>query len=63
MDLNVEKKEKFPITSKRNVAIIFRIKGTLAGKNITISIAPTESNNYISTEFANHLVIHIEIHC
>ena len=57
MDFNVEKKEKFPITLQRNVAILFRIKGTLAGKDITISIAPAESNNYISTEFANNLVI------
>ena len=57
MDFNVEKKEKFLITSKRNVAILFRIKGTLAGKDITISIALVESNNYISTEFANHLLI------
>ena len=57
MDFNVEKKEKFPITLQRNVAILFRIKGKLAGKYITISIAPAESNNYISTEFTNHLVI------
>ena len=57
MDFNVEKKEKFRITSKRNVAILFRIKGTLARKDITISIAPTESSNYISTEFTNHLMI------
>ena len=57
MDSNFEKKEKFPITLQRNVAILFRIKGTLAGKDITISIAPVESNNYISTKFANHLVI------
>ena len=57
MDFNVEKKEKFPITLKINVAILFKINGTLAGKDITISIAPAESNNYISTEFANHLVI------
>ena len=57
MDFNVEKKEKFPITLQRNFAILFRIKGTLSGKDITISIAPGERNNYISTEFANHLVI------
>ena len=57
MDFNVEKKEKFHITLQINVAIMFRIKGTLAGKAITISIAPVESNNYISIEFANHLVI------
>ena len=41
-DFNVEKKEKFPITSKINVSILFRIKGTLARKDITISIAPIE---------------------
>ena len=47
MDFNVEKKEEFPISLQRNVALLFRIKGTLAGKDITISIAPAESNNYI----------------
>ena len=57
MDFNVEKKEKFPITLQRNVAILFRIKGTLAGKEITIFIAHVECKNYISTEFTNHLVI------
>ena len=57
MDFNIEKKENFPITLQKNVSILFRIKGTLAGKDITISIAPAERNNYISTEFANHLVI------
>ena len=57
MDFIVEKKEKFPITLQRNAAILFKIKGTLAGKDITISIAPAESNNYISTKFTNHLVI------
>ena len=51
MDFNVEKKEKIPITLKVNVAIVFRIKRALAQKDITISIAPAESNNYISTEF------------
>ena len=57
MDFNVEKKENFPITLQINVAILFRIKGTLARKDITISIAPAERNNYISTEFTNYLVI------
>ena len=57
MDFNVENKEKFLITSKINVAILLRIKGTLARKDITISIACAESINYISIEFANHLVI------
>ena len=49
MDFNVEKKEKFPTTSKRNVLILFKIKWTLVEKYITISIAPAESNSYIST--------------
>ena len=57
MDFNIEKKQNFPITLQKNVAILFRIKGTLARKDITISIAPVESNNYISTEFANLLLI------
>ena len=57
MDFNIENKENFPMTLQRNVAILFRIRGTLAWKDITISIALDESNNYISTEFANHLVI------
>ena len=58
MDFNIEKKQNFPITLQKNVSILFRIKGTLAGKDITISIAPAERNNYINTEFANLLVIH-----
>ena len=53
----MKRKKRFPITSKINVSILFRIKGTLAGKDITISIALAEINNYISTEFSNHLVI------
>ena len=57
MDFSVEKKEKFHITLKTIVAILFRIKGTLAGKDINISITPAKRNNYINTEFANHLVI------
>ena len=57
MDFNIEKKQNFPITLQKNVSILFRIKGTLARKDITISIAPAERNNYISIEFANHLVI------
>ena len=57
MDFNVEKKEKFYITSKRNVSILFKIRGTFAGKDIAISTAPAKNNNYISTEFSNHLMI------
>ena len=37
--------------------MLFKIKGTIRGKDITISIAPDERNNYISDEFANELAI------
>ena len=37
--------------------MLFQIKGTIRGKDITISIAPDERNNYISDEFANELAI------
>ena len=37
--------------------MLFQIKGTIRGKDITISIAPSEHNNYISDEFDNELVI------
>ena len=47
MDFKVEKMEKFPITLQKNVAILFRIKGTLAGKDITISITPSEEKKII----------------
>ena len=53
----LKRMKSFLSLQTRNVAILFIIKGTLAGKDITISIAPVESNNYISTEFTNHLVI------
>jgi len=48
---------KFPKTSGNSASVPLRVKGTLGGKNITISMAPTGCNNYISTEFANQLVI------
>jgi hypothetical protein len=34
-----------------------RIKGTLARKDITISISLVERNNYVRAEFTNQLVI------
>ena len=37
--------------------MLFQIKGTIRGKDITISIAPDELNNYINDEFSNELVI------
>ena len=42
---------------KTYVLVLFEIKGTIKGKNIAISIAPNEHNNYISDEFANDLAI------
>ena len=35
--------------------MLLQIKGTIRGKDITISIALSERNNYISDEFANEL--------
>ena len=52
-----EKQGRFPSTSKTYVSVLFQIKGTIRGKNITIYIAPDERNNYISDEFANELAI------
>ena len=38
--------------------MLFKIKGTIRGKDITISIAPIEHNyNYISVDFANEIAI------
>jgi hypothetical protein len=58
MDSDNEEKGRFTKTSKSYVShVILRIKGTLGGKDLTISIAPTERNNYVSAEFANQLLI------
>ena len=37
--------------------MLFQIKGTIRGKDITISISPGERNNYISDEFTKELAI------
>ena len=37
--------------------MLFQTKGTIRGKDITISITPDKCNNYISDEFSNELVI------
>ena len=37
--------------------MLLQIKGTIRGKDCTISIALGERNNYISDEFANELAI------
>ena len=52
-----KKQGRFPSTLKTYVSMLLQIKGTIRGKDITISIAPDECNNYISDEFSNELVI------
>ena len=51
MEYHDEKQEIFPNTSKTYVSMLLQIKGTIRGKDITISIALDERNNYISDEF------------
>jgi hypothetical protein len=41
MESNSEEKRRFPKTFSKTIHALFRIKGTLAGKDIIISIAPT----------------------
>ena len=50
-----KKQGRFSSTLNTYVSKLFQIKGTIRGKNITISIAPGEGNNYISDEFDNEL--------
>jgi hypothetical protein len=57
MDLSNMEKRKFPKTSRVSASVLFRVKGTLGGKDFNISITPTEHNNYISDESANQLLI------
>jgi hypothetical protein len=57
MESNNEEKGRFPKTSRTFVSVLLRIKGTLAGKDVTISIDPTANDNYVSTECANQLLI------
>ena len=57
MESHDKKQGIFPRILKTYVSMLLKIKGTIRGKNITISIAPGERNNYISDEFANELAI------
>ena len=47
----------FPSTLRTYVSMLLQIKETIRGKNTTISIAPSEHNNYISDEFSNEWAI------
>ena len=57
MESQGKKQGRFLGTSKTYVSVLFLIKGTIRGKDITISIAPIERNNYISIDIANEIVI------
>ena len=57
MESRGKKQGRFSCTLKTYVSNLFQIKGTIRGKQTTISISPSECNNYISDEFANELVI------
>ena len=48
---------RFLETAPRDGKALFNIKGTLAGKDVIISISPTENANYITPKIANQLVI------
>ena len=52
MGSNWEKQGIFPRNLITYVSMLFKIKGTIRGKAITISIAPNECNNYIRDKFS-----------
>lgn len=47
----------FPKTFNICVDALFKLKGSLVGNDVIISIDPTQNNNYVSTKCANQLVI------
>ena len=57
MESHGEKQGRFPSTLKTYASVLFQIKGTIRRKDISISIAPVEPNNYISVEFATEISI------
>ena len=57
MNFTDEKVGRFLSSLRIYVSTLFRIRGIIGGKDITISVAPIECNNYISVEFTNELVI------
>jgi len=48
---------RFSETSIGYAKILFKIKGTIAGKDVTIAISPTEDKNYITPKITNQLVV------
>ena len=57
MESQGEKQGRFPSTLKTYPSLLFQIKGTIRGKDISISIALVKRNNYASVKFANEIVI------
>ena len=57
MESQSKTQRRFRSTLKTFVSMLFQIKGTIRGKDMTISISPGEGNNYISDEFAKELAI------
>ena len=57
MDSHDKKQGRFSSALKNYASLLIQIKETIRGKNITISIAPGEHNNYISDEFSNEWAI------
>ena len=57
MESQGKKQGRFPSTLKTYASMLFQIKGTIRGKDITISIAPVKRNNYISVDLANEISI------
>lgn len=49
--------ERFPETFSTCVYTLFKIKGSLAGRDIIISISAAERSNYVNPKCANQLVI------
>lgn len=49
--------ERFSRTFSKCVSTLFKIKGSLTGREIIVSINPTKDSNYVSTKYANHLLI------
>lgn len=58
IESKLEMKEgRFPKNYSMCVHAQIKIKGSLAGKEVLISIDLTQKNNYVSIECANQLVI------
>lgn len=47
------KERRFPESSYNSASLLFKIKGTLAGKNVIISILPIEDKYYMNPKLAN----------